>query len=345
MKLARRIGAVAVGAAGAVLLVGGLAVAQQPQPAPPPPGQQVFPGHPSMGGGQRPPRVIGPDGRPLNVGPSPRPGRPGRPNGFPGQGFPGQPTGPGGRPTPSRPRPQPHAEPEEAHGGGEHECPGHGPDDPPPPINLWHGMLVVNNELAQKPGVLNQLLFRYKNDKDPCDPRNEEPPYLASLLNFAVLVLVLFRFGRQPLTDALVKRKQAIMAEIDTATKIKEDAESRLEDYEEKLENLEQKLAEVRAEYAAQAEAEKKHIVAEAEERRARLRRDAELRVEQERKAMRDELLREAVLAATTAAEALIHEQMAAADQERMAADFLASVGPALGAGSTGTARGQGAQS
>jgi F-type H+-transporting ATPase subunit b len=203
---------------------------------------------------------------------------------------------------------------------------------------------MVDNDRAQKPDFLNQLLFRYEDPKNPCavDPatghlKNQPPPYLASLLNFAVLVFILYRFGRKPLAEALLKRKQAIMAEIETATNLKENAEARLEEYEEKIENIESKLEEVRAEYATLAEAEKKHILAEAEERRVRMRRDAELRVEQERKAVRDALLREAVLAATAAAEDLIRKQVARADHDRMAADYLATLRASLG-GTAGSA-------
>lgn len=325
-------------AAGAALsLAGGVALAQQPpgaQPQPVQPQPRPFPGnHPPVpgmpgqpgmnphGGGQgRPPVVIGPDGRPQGMpGSRPNPNRPGRP------GRPGAPPG-------FNPRPQPHSAPhEEEHaGGGEHACPGHGPEDPPPHVNLWHGLLMVNNERAQRPDFLNQLLFRYENPKDPCDAKNEPPPFLASLLNFGILAFILYRFGRKPLAEALVKRKQEIMAEIETATKIKEDAEARLEEYEDNLENIEAKLAEVRAEYAAQAEVEKKHLLAEAEERRVRMRRDAEFRVEQERKAARDELLREAVVAATAAAEELVRKQISRADHDRMATDYLAAVGKAL---------------
>jgi F-type H+-transporting ATPase subunit b len=153
---------------------------------------------------------------------------------------------------------------------------------------------------------------------------------MASLLNFGILALVFYRFGKKPLAESLVTRKKAIMAEIDTATKLKKDAEARLEEYESKLENIETKLGDVRAEYAAQAELEQKHILAEAEERRVRMRRDAEFRIEQERKAARDELLCEAVVNATAAAEALIQKQMSASDQDRMAKAYLTSVGAAL---------------
>jgi F-type H+-transporting ATPase subunit b len=200
-------------------------------------------------------------------------------------------------------------------------------------MNWWKGILMVNNEAAEKGGFVNELLFRYENPKDPCDHKNLPPPFLASLLNFGVLAFVLYRFGKKPLAEALVARKKTIMAEIDQATKLKEDAEDRLEEYEEKLENIEAKLEEVRADYRAQAEVEKKHILAEAEERRARMRRDAEFRIDQEMKAMRDELLREAVANAVVAAEELIAKNVTATDNDKMAADYLKSVGAALAAG------------
>src|SRR5262249_26430613 len=150
------------------------------------------------------------------------------------------------------------------------------------------------------------------------------------VLNFGVLAFILYRYGRKPLAEALVKRKQSIMAEIDTATKLKDDAEARLEEYEEKLENIEAKLEEGRAGYAAQAEIEKKHILAEAEERRVRMRRDAEFRIDQELKTARAELLREAVVNAVAAAEELIAKQVQPRDLDKMADDYLRSIGPSL---------------
>jgi len=321
--------------AAAASLAGGVALAQQPgqpQPGQPRPVQGLPGGHPPVPGmppgtapgmqpGMQPRPMVGPDGRPLQR-PGTGPGQ--RPGGLP----------PGFNPRP-RPAPAPAHEDAEEHtgghaGGGEHECPGHGPEDPPPNPNLWHGIITVNNEASDKGGFLNKLLFRYENPKDPCDPKNEPAPLLASVLNFGLLAFVLFRYGKKPLAEALVKRKQTIMADIDTATKLKEDAEARLDDYEEKLENIEGKLAEVRAEYAAQAEVEKTHLLAEAEERRVRMRRDAEFRVEQELKTARAELLREAVVNAVSAAEALMIKQVTAADLDKMAGDYLKSIGPSL---------------
>jgi F-type H+-transporting ATPase subunit b len=217
-----------------------------------------------------------------------------------------------------------------AHKAPEH-CPGHGPNDPPPHVNWWHGLLGINNEKAEEGGFINRLLWRYHDPKDHCHPKNEPPPFLASVLNFAVLAFVIYRFGRKPLAEALVKRKQAIMQEIDNATRLQQEAEERLTEYEEKLEQLEDMLEQMKTDYVAQAEIEKKHLLAELEERRARMRRDAEFRIEQELKAARIELLQEAVRGAVAAAEQLLRTQATKDDLDRMAEEYLRAIPVAAG--------------
>jgi F-type H+-transporting ATPase subunit b len=233
-----------------------------------------------------------------------------------------------------------HADAEEEGGGhGEHEfCPGHGPTDPPPPPNWWRGILMVNNELAKSDSFVNQLLFRYENKKDPCDKDNQPPPFLATVINFGILAFVLYKFGRKPLAEALVKRKTTIMSEIETATNLLNDAERRLEEYEDKFERMDETAAELRAELDAQSEQEKKHILAEAEERRVRMRRDAEFRIEQEGKTARAELLQQAVAGAASAAEELLVKKVGPSDLDRMAEDYLKSVGTAIKGPSVGAA-------
>ncbi len=314
---------------------------QQGQPPRPPPGAQpgaqpgraqqaplppsmLPPGHPSLGQGQpgqagQPPR--GPTIRKL----------PGPPPGFGGQ-----------RPLPQSPPKAAHAaEEEHAEAHAEH-CPGHGPYDAPGPVNWWHGMLGVNNDAAKfetddhghehrVDSFGSQLLWRYENKEDACDHKNEAPPFFANVLNLAVLGFVLVRFGRKPLQDALVKRKQDIMREIDTAATLRRESKERLADYQAKLERIEETLADMREEYAAQAEAEKKRLLAEAEERRARMTKDAEFRVEQERKAARIEVMREAVDQAVAGAHAILAKQVAKADNERFNDEYLVTASKAFG--------------
>jgi len=327
-------------------LVAGAALAQQPARPTPPPGA-VAPGQPGqpvqirkIDPSELPPQFRQPGGPAAPGGPiAPgglRPPFPGmRPNpGGPPQGLP-----PGFNPRRPTPAPVAHHEEAEEEGHGEHEwCPGHGASDPPPAPNWWRGILMVNNELAKSPSFVNQLLFRYENKKDPCDKDNAPPPFLATVINFGVLAFVLYKFGRKPLAEALVKRKTTIMAEIEAATKLREDAERRLAEYEDKFERIEETLGELRAELAAQSEQEKKHILAEAEERRARMIRDAEFRIEQEGKTARAELLQQAIAGAAIAAEELLVKKVGPSDLERMAEDYLKAVGTAIKGPSVGAA-------
>lgn len=322
-------------------LAGGLAEAQQPGPPPPPPAgaQPGQPGQPQPG--QMPPGQP----RPL-MRPQPGQNLPGLPPGHPP--LPSQQSGrmppglPGGRPgAPPAPPPA------KAEHKGEEHCPGHGPLDAPHHVNWWHGMLMANSERAEKGGFVNHLLFRYHNENNPCDPKNEPPPFLASLLNFGLLAFIVYSFGKKPIGEALLKRKQTIMQDIDTATRLREEAEERLADYEQKFARIDETLEQLKGELAAQADIEKKFILAEAEERRVRMRRDAEFRIEQELKAARVELLHQAVEGAVVAAEELLRKSTAAHDQERLAKEYLSAIPAALtqgvklgGAAAAGTAGG-----
>ena len=170
---------------------------------------------------------------------------------------------------------------------------------------------------------MNQLLFRYENEDNPCDPKNEPPPFLAAVLNFAIFGLLIAKFGQKPVSDALVKRRATIMADIENAARLKDEAESRLGEYKSKFKRLNEKLEEMRADYQAQGKAEQNRILQEAEERRTRMRRDAEFRIEQELKAARLDVLRGAVLASTKAAEELLQKKVVAGDHERLAEAYL----------------------
>lgn len=347
MKLASSLkgSLVALGLALGVATLGAGALAQQPGDKDP---SRLPLGEVQPGGRPMPPQGAQPG----------QPGQPGRPF-VPGQGQQGRPF-PGGPPPGRGPRPQPRPEPEPEHGGGHkaaHHCPGHGPLDSPHAPNWWQGLIGVNNEAAKfsapdehghlhrEDGFVTQLLWRYENDKDECDPKNQPPPFLAAVLNFGLLAFVIYRFGKKPLADALVARKKAMMQEIDTATNLKDEAEKRLSDYEDKLQNLDETLEQMKTDFAAQSEIERKHVLAEAEERRVRMKKDVELRIEQELKAARQQLLVEAVEKAVVAAEELLKKKVEAKDLDRSADEYLAGLGAAWKGDAIGASRSVGGAS
>lgn len=352
----RRFVLVAAASLGLGLAMGGAATAQQP-PGKDPHTLPLGEVQPGAQPGQ-------PGGRPPGPGPGARPPQPGQPGMQPIQLQPGQrpPGFPPRGPTPQRPQPQAPAAghgsaPHEAagHAGG-HECPGHGALDDPHPPNWWQGVIGAKHDPSmfeekpdkdghfhRKDSVVNQLLWRFENEKDECDPRNQSPPFLASLLNFGLLAFIIYRFGKKPLREALAARKQAIMKEIEIANELLDKARKRVEELEDKLEHLDERQEEIKADYAAQGEAERQHILAEAAERRTRMTRDVDFRIAQERKAVKAQLVHEAVEKAVAAANEVLASAVTQADRDRAADDYLGGLatafkGEAIGEQSAGGA-------
>jgi F-type H+-transporting ATPase subunit b len=295
----------------------------QPQPGALPQPGQAQPGQPQPGAIPNPDDPNTPGRRPP-----PRPRMPRGPEGLPGR----LPPGAGMQP---RPLQMPPAAPAAgAHAGGghgeAHHCPGHGPNDSPHHINWYQGLLGVDNEKSQSPSFVDRLFWRYKNDKDECDPKNQEPPFLASFINFAIVGLIVYRFGKGPITGALAQRKKSIMHDIDAAQELRSDAEERLANYERQLARIEERGKELRAELRAQFDDEKKRVLAEAEDKAKRMRRDAELRVEQELKQAEYELVIEAVDTSMAAAAQLLEKRVESRDLDRLADEYLATIGEAI---------------
>jgi F-type H+-transporting ATPase subunit b len=194
----------------------------------------------------------------------------------------------------------------EAHAEGAHAE--HDPNAPPAEINWWHGIA------GEKKGVAPSLLWRAPG---------EPAPFIAAILNFAVLVFLFVYFGKKPLANALAKRKTNIMREMDEAGRMRADAEKRLAEYEAKLARLAGDVQAIRAEYREHGERDKERIVREAKERAVAMHADAEQVLEQEQKQMRRDVLAEAVESATKLATRLISEKGNASDQDRFAEAFL----------------------
>ena len=157
-------------------------------------------------------------------------------------------------------------------------------------------------------------------------PKGTPVPFGAMLLNSAVLYYLLIRFAKKPIAAALKSRKATILRGMDEAAQMKQDAESRLADYEHKLASIEQEIERVRTEMRSAGQSERKRILGEAKEKQARMERDAQTLISQELKAAREGLLLEMTRTALRSAEATIRTKVTAADQNRLAEDYLAGI-------------------
>jgi F-type H+-transporting ATPase subunit b len=145
------------------------------------------------------------------------------------------------------------------------------------------------------------------------------------LLNFAVLIFVLVKFGGPAISKALEARHQQLKADLAAAAAARAEAETRLA-------ALEQEIEGIRTGVKAEAEAEKARLIAMAEERAKRIREETTFVLDQQVKEAEERLRREVALAAVTLAEQMVRQSLGAADQQRMVDSFVADVAAPAGA-------------
>lgn len=168
----------------------------------------------------------------------------------------------------------------------------------------------------------------------------KQPPYLAMAVNFALLLFLYYRFGKQPVADALKKRREDVAKQIEEASRIKAEAADRAKKYQAQLEHLDTEAEATKKAIRTTGEAERDRVLREAGEKAARMERDADAMLDAEHKQAKRALYEEAVEKAVVKAEEMLKSKLTQADHERLAEEFLAQLAKQGGAskGSSGGA-------
>jgi len=157
------------------------------------------------------------------------------------------------------------------------------------------------------------------------------PPFVFMLLNFALLLGLLawkaVPFGRKTAED----RHDLIKSALDEAAKLRQQAADKLAEYDQRLKTADAEIQQLVAGMRADAEADKRRILAAAETQAAQMKRDAELRIAAEIESARAQLAREVSVAAAAATEKMLREKMTPSDQQNLVNAFLADVQRAPG--------------
>jgi F-type H+-transporting ATPase subunit b len=151
----------------------------------------------------------------------------------------------------------------------------------------------------------------------------EPAQFLSAVVNFCLLIGIFVLLGRKPLRGFLSNRKRTMEEGLAEAQRMTAEAEAKYDEYSKRLEQLDREIDQIRAEMVRAGEAERDRIVAEAEAKGARMRRDADFLIQQQMKQLKVDLTREAVRAAVEAAEELLRGKTAPDDQQRLARAYL----------------------
>lgn len=147
--------------------------------------------------------------------------------------------------------------------------------------------------------------------------------FWGSVVNFALLVILIVRMGKKPVSAFLGTRRDGIERGISEAAEVKRAAEAAFNTYNERMKSLDAELAKLRKDVAEAAERDRTRIVAEANEGVARLKAETAALVQRQAEQLEAQIRREVVQAATEASEKAVRELTNPEDQQRLADTFV----------------------
>ena len=154
--------------------------------------------------------------------------------------------------------------------------------------------------------------------------------FQGTLVNFIALIALFAWVIRKKGNPALAERRKEVEAELAEAKRLREDAQKRHMETQTRLERLDQEMIQIRGEMIKAGEAERDRIVAQAEEKAARMRKDTSFLIEQQIKQLRQDLTQEASNAAVAAAQEVLQQTTTEDDQDRLAEAYLDRLGEVM---------------
>lgn len=142
-------------------------------------------------------------------------------------------------------------------------------------------------------------------------------------VNFGILVALLIKFVGKPLKNFLSNRHKAIKDKIEETQKALEEAEVLRTRYRDKLAKLDDEIEAFKKQAIQEAETEKKKIIDEAVKFAARIREQANITSQQERKEITRKIKEEIARLTVEQAEKLVTEKINQSDHEKMVDEFI----------------------
>ncbi len=149
---------------------------------------------------------------------------------------------------------------------------------------------------------------------------------LIRTINFAILVGILYKLLKKPITNFFITRRQNIENLLKELEQKREEAERKCAEYKAKLAILDKEAESILQEYIAQAEKEKAKILEAAERQANYIRQQAKLAIQQEIKAAKDDLREEVAELTIKAAEDILRKKIGMEDQNRLVEEFIVKV-------------------
>jgi len=151
--------------------------------------------------------------------------------------------------------------------------------------------------------------------------------YIAKIINFAILVIILFKFGKKPLGDFLKKRTELIEKTLNEAREAKEAALKALREAEERVRTKDAEVKVILDAAKKSGELERDRIIEESAKLKEKILEQARTNIDYELKHAKEAIKAEAVELAMELAEKKLREKLTKEEQEKLLEESLGKMG------------------
>ena len=166
--------------------------------------------------------------------------------------------------------------------------------------------------------IMNSLGFCAEAAHGEHELKRQLWDFVWRIINFGILVFLLYKVGKKPFKEFLFSRKEKIETAIIEAENALKLAEDRKKEYEEKLKNLEKEKEKILEQFKKEGEIEKEKIIAQAEEKAKKIIEQAKVSAEQEIEKEKELIKLETVNKVIKLAEDLIKKNITKDDHDKI---------------------------
>ncbi len=150
--------------------------------------------------------------------------------------------------------------------------------------------------------------------------------FLYRLLNFSILVGVMYYLTKKPLANFLANRKESIRRTLQELELKKAEAEKKYEEYQGKLAALDEETKKIIEEYIQEGEREKEKIIEAAKKQAQYIKEQAQFAIRQEVKVAKADLQKEIAEMTVKTAEEILKKNIKKKDHDRLIDEFRKKV-------------------
>jgi len=148
-------------------------------------------------------------------------------------------------------------------------------------------------------------------------------PFFVAIVNFALFVYLLIRFGKQPIRNYLHNRSASYAQALASARKMEEETAKLAAEYRERLARVEEETRKILDQAEQEADRRKEAIIEGARKSAERMMADAKMAIDNETQRAREEIRAELANEAVKIAEDLILKNMNAQDKDELNKRYL----------------------